>query len=275
VTYSTREAAEVVGLSEATVRGCARAGLLMAGAQVSGFRFSFRDLLVLRVVKALLAAGVPLRRVRRELTRLRERLPANACLSQFRIVAEGGHVVVRTAEAAWRPDTGQILLDFSPAWPTGSEVARLEVRREAVAPAPVPSLTSDEWFERAVELEDTDPQAAMEAYRRALQLRPDCTETWINLGRLRAESGDCAGATECFREALRIDPRDATALYNLGVVAQDEQRDPEAIDLYTRALEIDPNLAEAHYNLATLFDRRGDGRAAIRHINAYRKLIRS
>lgn len=273
MTYSTREAAEVVGLSEATVRGCVRAGFLSPTPEGVSLRFSFRDLLVLRVVKALTESGMPARRIRKQLKALRRWLPADTSLSQVTIGAEGGHVVVRSDERTWQADSGQIVFDFRDHQPEG-EVERLHVRREQVEPAPVPSMTSDEWFEHAVDLEDIDPRAAMEAYRRALHLRPDCTETLINLGRLRAESGDPVGAADCFREALRIDPRDATALYNLGVVAQDEERDGEAIDLYRKALDLDPGLAEAHYNLATLFDRQGDGHAAIRHINAYRKLTR-
>lgn len=63
-------------------------------------------------------------------------------------------------------------------------------------------------------------------------------------------------------------------MYNLGVVAQDAGREQDAIYLYGRALELDPGLAEAHYNLATLFDQSGDSRAAIRHINEYRKLTK-
>lgn len=260
-------------MSEATVRSCARAGFLTPTQDGVALRFSFRDLLVLRVVKALLDQGVPMRRVRRQLGALRRRLPADASLSSVSIAREGRDVVVRTPDGAWQADTGQIVFDFHTG-DGGGEVTALPVRREAPAPAPVRSMTADEWFERAVELEDEDPAAAMEAYRKALHLRPDCVETLINLGRLRAESGDCAGAADCFREALRVDPRDATALYNLGVVAQDSDQDRDAIDLYQRALVLDPTLAEAHYNLATLFDRAGDGHAAIRHINAYRKLTR-
>jgi tetratricopeptide (TPR) repeat protein len=250
-----------------------RAGFLSPEAQGVSLKYSFRDLLVLRVVKALIDQGVPMRRIRRQLKALRLRLPDHTALSEVSIAADGGQVVVRSDAHAWQADTGQIVFDFSADEPAG-EIERLQIPRQAAAPAPVPSMTSDEWFEQAVELEDVDPRAAMDAYRRALHLRPDCTETLINLGRLRAESGDCQGAADCFREALRIDPRDATALYNLGVVAQDEDRDPEAIDLYRRALDLDPSLAEAHYNLATLFDRQGDGHAAIRHINEYRKLTR-
>ena len=58
------------------------------------------------------------------------------------------------------------------------------------------------------------------------------------------------------------------------MLAQDAGKETEAIELYRRALELDPQLAEAHYNLATLFDQSGDSRAAIRHINEYRKLTR-
>jgi len=58
------------------------------------------------------------------------------------------------------------------------------------------------------------------------------------------------------------------------VVSQDAGREAEAVELYRRALELDPTLAEAHYNLATIFDQTGDSRAAIRHINEYRKLTR-
>ncbi|MEZ4366759.1 MAG: tetratricopeptide repeat protein [Kofleriaceae bacterium] len=99
-------------------------------------------------------------------------------------------------------------------------------------------------------------------------------QAWINVGRLLAESGQSAEAGECFESALALDPFDATAIYNLGVVAQDAGHEADAIVRYTRALELDPSLAEAHYNLATLFDRGGDARAAIRHINAYRRLVK-
>jgi len=89
-----------------------------------------------------------------------------------------------------------------------------------------------------------------------------------------AESGDTGAAHECFSSAIELDPGDATAYYNLGVIAQDAGKEADAIGMYRRALELDPHLAEAHYNLATLFDQSGDSRAAIRHINEYRKLTR-
>ena len=270
--YSARQAAQLIGLAESAVRGCIRAGLIGQVGDVPA-RLSFRDLAALRTVKALVDGGVPLARARRELARLQAELPTGASVMALPIEARHGHVHVRGAA----PQVGaqlELALDAPPPPPAG-EVHAIPVRDAPPAPALVPAVTADEWLARALELEDGDPAAAVDAYRRCLRLHPDQTEAWINLGRLHAEGGDPAAARECFGAALRLDPADATALYNMGVVAQDAGSELEAIDLYSRALDLDPDLAEAHYNLATLFDQNGDARAAIRHINAYRKLTRA
>lgn len=270
--YSTRDAAQLAGLTESAVRGCARAGLLSSSAGGLPARFSFQDLAVLKSVKGLATGGVSWRRIRRQLLELRRRV-APAALSSLHLSASGRQVVVREGSFAWQADNGQMLLDFDQA-PGGGEITAMPVRREAPAPEPALGLTADQWFERGADLEEEDPAAAIEAYRHSLHLRPDCTETLINLGRLHAESGAVEQAAEFFSRAIELDPRDGTAVYNLGVVAQDMGRDEEAVRLYERALQLDPGLAEAHYNLATIFDRTGDPRAAIRHIHEYRKLTR-
>ena len=279
--YSTRDAAQLAGLTESSVRSCVRAGLLSDGAAALPARFSFQDLAVLKAVKDLTGRGVSLRRVRRQLAALR-RARQDAALSALTLGAWAGQVVVREGGFSYQADTGQLLLDFGqPEAPGGGaggggggEITAMPVRREAAPPEPAFSLSAEQWFERATELEEADPAAAIEAYHKALHLRPDCAETLINLGRLHAEAGKVVEAADCFTRAMELDPRDATAIYNMGVVAQDMGRDEEAVRLYRKALELDPLLAEAHYNLATIFDRTGDPKAAIRHIHEYRKLTR-
>jgi tetratricopeptide (TPR) repeat protein len=272
--YSTRDAAHLAGLTESSVRSCARAGLLSDSAGGLPARLSFQDLAVLKSIKELAAGGVPVRRIRRELVELRRRTRSGTALSALNLAACGRHVVVRDGSCTWQADSGQVLLDFAGPGSHEGELAAMPIRREAPAPEPVLGLTADQWFERGTQLEEDEPTAAIEAYRHALHLRPDSTETLINLGRLHAEGGAVEQAAEYFSRAIELDPRDATAVYNLGVVAQDMGKDEEAIHLYRRALDLDPALAEAHYNLATIFDRTGDPRAAIRHIHEYRKLTR-
>lgn len=270
--YSTREVAEFVGLPESAVRGCVRAGFLTPDTRGVGMMFTFRDLRVLQVVKDLASQGIPLRRIRRQLTALRERLPEPTSLAEMSFAAHGGDVVVREREAAWLADSGQMVFRFERDDRRG-QVHAMPIRREAPGPEMVAATTADEWLERAARLEEIDTEDAMEAYERALELRPDSLEGWINLGRLYAESSEAEQAANCFRHALAIDPADATAIYNLGVVAQDAGHDGDAIRYYEHALGIDPDMAEAHYNLATIHDRNGDTTAAIRHINEYRKLV--
>jgi tetratricopeptide (TPR) repeat protein len=180
---------------------------------------------------------------------------------------------VRDRTRAWRADSGQLVFGFVLDEPAG-QVAAMPAPRRVPAPEPLTPMTADDWVERAVSLEEEDPEASAEAYRRALRLRPDSSEMYINLGRLYAENGQLKKASDCFQRALELDPTDATSLYNLGVVSQDAGLDDDAKDFYYRALRVDPDLAEAHYNLATIFDRIGETRAAIRHINDYRRLTR-
>jgi len=271
--YSARHAAQLIGLPESAVRSCIRAGLVGAPGTVPA-QLSFRDLSALRTVKALVDAGLPLPRVRRELAQLQQRLPAGTTLAELTVELRNGQVHVR-GEPPRGDASGQLALPFDVAIdPAPGELRELPRPPDAPAPAPVAPATADQWLARAQQLEERDPVAAIDAYRRSLRLRPDTTEAWINLGRLFAESGDAPAARECFQTALGLDPGEATAHYNLGVLAQDAGKESEAIEHYRRALELDPLLAEAHYNLATLFDQSGDARAAIRHINEYRKLTR-
>lgn len=273
--YSARHAAQLIGLPESVVRSCIRDGLVGTPGAVPA-QLSFRDLAALRTVKALVDAGVPLPRVRKELARIQRQLPAGTSIAELTVEARGGAVHVRGAQDTALP--GQLSLAFEPPAPAppdpAGELRELPRATDAPIPVAVAPATADQWLARAMELEERDPVAAIDAYRRALRLRPEITEGWINLGRLFAESGDPTAAHDCFRSALDQDPADATAYYNLGVIAQDAGKEADAIALYHRALELDPQLAEAHYNLATLFDQSGDSRSAIRHINEYRKLTR-
>ena len=263
------------------MRSCIRDGLVGTPNTVPA-QLSFRDLAALRTVKALIDAGLPLPRVRKELLEIQKQLPAGTSLAELTVEARNGQVHVRGTPPPRGASAGQLALPFDVTIDPhaadelhgAGEIHELPRPPEAPMPAAVPPATADQWMSRAQLLEERDPVAAIDAYRRSLRLRPDCTEAWINLGRLFAESNDSEAARDCFKSALDLDPAEATAYYNLGVIAQDGGKESEAIDLYRRALELDPQLAEAHYNLATLFDQSGDSRSAIRHINEYRKLTR-
>jgi len=108
--YTTREAAQIVGLPVSSVRGCLRAGLLQWDELEQ--RVAFRDLRVLGMVKELLAAGISWPRLRRQLAALRRRLPDDVSLSELSLAVVNGHLAVRENCRTWRADTGQSMLGF-------------------------------------------------------------------------------------------------------------------------------------------------------------------
>lgn len=271
--YSPRQSADLVGLTESAVRALVRAGIVGKRADDVRTQIGFSELALLRAVRRWRDSGLPMRTIRRELSALRRRTGAESLVA-LTIRIHRGHLVVTDDLGSWRADSGQQLFPFEleTSCAVGRAISVLPDR--AAQEAESTESSASEWFDKALELEELDTIEAIEAYRKVLELRPQSVETLINLGRLHAESGAIREAARCFERALEINPNDATASYNLGVVAQDAGDDTRAVELYVRALEKDPSLAEAHYNLATIYDRSGDPRAAIRHINEYRKLIR-
>ncbi len=279
--YSAKQAAEFVGLPESSVRACARTGILSPGSSAFPMKLSFRDVTVLRKVRSLSHAGLSMRRIKSQLQKFSRTLPQGTSLAEYNLQAVGGHVAVRNHNTTYRIDNGQLLLCFQTT-DNQKPVTRLVPRCQqdsATGDNRASMLTSvdektDQWFDLAVSLEDSDTKEATAAYQQALAISPDHVDSWINLGRLLAEEGNSGHASHCFRKAIEINPHDSTAVYNLAVVAQDAGRDVDAVKLYKHALIIDPNLAEAHYNLATIFDREGNIKLAIRHINEYRRITK-
>ena len=265
--YGAREVAKMLGLSVGQVRAYVRAGFLEPSRGPRGeLRFSFQDLVLLRTAQGLVSARIAPRRVRSALRRLRQSLPEGRPLRGVHIRAEGDRIVVGDGRAEWSPESGQVLFDFG-AQELARKVAPLQLRARGGDAA--------DWYERGCDLEETAPDEARDAYRRALELDPELADAWVNLGRLLHEAGDPRSAAEHYRRAIELMPDSVIALFNLGVALTDLQMPDEAILAYRTALAADPGCADAHYNLAHLYERCGDPAAALRHLRTYRKLVQA
>jgi tetratricopeptide (TPR) repeat protein len=266
--YGVREVAKLLRLQPATIRALIEAGFVSpARGPRNAWRFSFQDLIVLRTAQALASAKVPARRITRSMKELRRHLPESMPLSGLSICAVADRVVVREGSRRWQAESGQYLLAFEGDPADGS----LSVIDRA---APQPQASATGWFDRAVELEEDAPEAAMQAYERAVAADPTLLDAHINLGRLLHDARRLEKAERAYRDGLKSCGDDPVLLYNLGVLLEDLGRKSEAAATYEAALRGDPALADCHYNLALLCEALDKPKEAIRHMAQYRRLTR-
>src|SRR6266566_4703909 len=203
--YNSRDVARLLGLTVAQVQAFARDGFLTPAPRPGRgarrkLQFSFQDLVILRTAKALVAARIPTRRIRRALKKLRQQLPRGRSLAELRIVAEGD----RDADDWYE----------------------LGLEMEAVGPD-----EARDAYRRALELDAHHADAhvnlgrllheqgmieeAERHYRLALREKPDHTTAAFNLGIALEDLNQPGDAIEAYRRALATDPRLADAHYNM------------------------------------------------------------
>jgi tetratricopeptide (TPR) repeat protein len=266
--YTTREVAELIGLTAEQVRRYIHNGLVCPRRGSRGeYRFDFQDMVLLRTAKGLRDAKVPPRRALGALRKLRSELGTARSLASLRIRADGGIVVVREESVLWDAETGQGHLDFSTRELAG-ELAELRGRRLVEIPD---EPDSDDFYNLGIDLEDADPERSADAYRQALQLDPGNVDAHVNLGRLLQASGRIDDARGHYRLALERVPDHQLALYNLGTSFDEVEDLDMAMACYCQADAV----ADAHYNLCRIFEIRGDQVAALRHLRRYRQLMSS
>jgi tetratricopeptide (TPR) repeat protein len=277
------EVERLLGLSRSTILRLVAGGFVSpARGPRRAYRFSFQDLIVLKTARALALARIPGRRIGRSLRALRAQLPASVPLSGLKISAVGDQVAVHVGERRWQADSGQYLLELDVRFSRGA----LRVL-ERVAPSGGASLArgrrtpvqrrseAQRWFERGQDLESVDSAAAVAAYERALALDPRLTAARVNLGLLHHAVGRHREAEAVYLAALDCGlPPDPMLLFNFAVLLEDLGQAHAAERRYLQALEVDPEFADAHFNLARLAELGGESQRALRHLAAYRKLVR-
>jgi tetratricopeptide (TPR) repeat protein len=270
--YTTDDVLRILHLSVKRFRACLRAAAYPSLRTSRQPTFSFQDLLMIRTANGLLQAGIPVGRIRKVLTSLKRQLPDDQALSHVRIYADGRRVVVWDATGQWQPDSGQFLLDFD-----AEEVKRPAKVKTFLGQRHVSRtrLTAQQWYERALELEQDSPEEACHAYEEAVHIDPTFADAHLNLGLLYHIGNQLDRAEGCYRRAIASRPDEALGYFNLaGLLSQKGDR-PGAIAAYTQAVERQPNLTEAHDQLALLYDAEGNTTMAFRHGSASYQLKKS
>jgi tetratricopeptide (TPR) repeat protein len=99
---------------------------------------------------------------------------------------------------------------------------------------------------------------AVDLISKALVIKSDYIEAYINLGNVLKDFGRLEEAISNYQKALAINQNLPGVHYNLGNTLQEFDKLDEAVVSYRKALAIKPDYAEAHNNLGNALKQRGD-----------------
>ena len=266
--YTSRDVAQIVGISESRVRYWAQTGVVGPSERANGrSAYNFQDLVGVRTAKELLDGGLTLQRARKNLEALRAQLGVDRPLARLRVRSDGDSLIVSDGGAAFEPISGQLLIDF------GVDELQGQVAELASAAAAVPSSRADSawaWFVEGGACEARgDDDRALIAYQHALEGDPALAAAHTNLGNLLYRRGERGEARGHYEAALALDPEQPEARYNLGNLYDDVGQPDAARMEWYRVVTACPEFADAHYNLAVAAARDGDAGSARRHLGRY------
>ncbi len=222
VRFSHRDAARILGVPPRQLRALARAGSLSRG----DGGYDFLDLRCLRAVLELRARGVPLRRIRDTIERLRSSFPElDRPAASLRLAGPAsGRLVVRIRGSLQEPG-GQMLLEFGAA-----AEAPVRVLPDEGGRGPDEAVT---WFELGCHLDALpgEEEAARRAYRRAVEADPSFADAWCNLGAAEHRLGRRAEAERAWREATRRLPGHVEARLNLAALLDEAGRHVRSVGM--------------------------------------------
>jgi tetratricopeptide (TPR) repeat protein len=112
----------------------------------------------------------------------------------------------------------------------------------------------DIWFALGVLYNITDEnEKAVNAFTRALDLRPNDHSLWNKLGATQANGRKSEEAVEAYRRSLKLKPTYVRAWVNLGIAHSNMKQNAESCKYYLKALKMNPNADQVWQYLAMSF----------------------
>ncbi|MEE9369515.1 MAG: ammonia-forming cytochrome c nitrite reductase subunit c552 [Pontiella sp.] len=97
-----------------------------------------------------------------------------------------------------------------------------------------------------------DPESALAAYDKSLELRNDVIQPLINASMVHARAGNSTNSYELLKKALKIEPKNAMVNFNIALLDAELGHLEQTEKHLRTALESDPQMAQAAYNLGVL-----------------------
>ncbi|WP_076792754.1 tetratricopeptide repeat protein [Chlorobium sp. KB01] len=98
---------------------------------------------------------------------------------------------------------------------------------------------------------------AIDAYKRAIQIRPDYAHYWADLGVAYGREGQYERMIAAYRQAVRNNNEYALAWINLGIAYIQNGSYLQAVEAYQQVVRITPGDASSWYNMASAYSDAG------------------
>jgi tetratricopeptide (TPR) repeat protein len=281
--YSIRDVSRILAVQESRLRYWTQTGFVGPTVRKGGrFYYTFTDLVAVKAAKDLLATGMPLQRVRKNVEALKQALPNDTHpTTKLRVCCDGDTIVALADDIAFQPIGGQVVMAFNvPSF--GEHVLQtLQLPRAQAIPAPIEDSpteanggsTAYRHFVEACAAEDRgDTETAEHLFRLAVDLEPNMAAGLTNLGNLVYRQGELHEARRFYERALEHDPAQPEARYNLANLLEDLGETELAISELRRVCSAAPEFADAHYNLGIMLAQVGGTTQAKQCLERYLEL---
>jgi tetratricopeptide (TPR) repeat protein len=282
--YSIRDVARILGVQESRLRYWMQTGFVGPTVRKGGrFYYTFCDLVAVKAAKDLLAAEIPLQRVRKAVESLKKALPNDTHpTSRLRVCSDGETIVALKDDVAFEPVSGQVVMAFNlPSF--GEHIAEVLAmpRVDPSAPQEITDApteanggtTAYRHFVEACAAEDRgDFETAEHLLRQAIDLEPNMAAALTNLGNLAYRQGEPDEARRLYERALEHDPLQPEARYNYANLLEDLGETDLAIAELRKVCSVAPEFADAHYNLGLVLAQVGGAAQARAHLERYLEL---
>ncbi len=141
------------------------------------------------------------------------------------------------------------------------------LRSAALAEARMTSQGADPasmyWRTGNLLARDGRPGAALEAFWKNLDIRPDAADTLCSIGHAQRDKRDFAAAGATFTRALELRPNDARTMYSLATNLTDQGKLVEADAMLDRVEQADPKDFRVWFSRGEIQRQRGQYTQAI------------
>lgn len=265
--YTLAMLAALLKLPVATLRRWHRRGLIRPAQTVHRLAyFEFSEVTTARRLAELTSAGIPARRIEKQLAALSRWVPGvDRPLAELSLVVEGKSLLLRQGDALIEAG-GQGRFDFDAIEEGPSDAGQQPAAILSIPDRDVALATPGQLLEWAAALEEEgELESAINMYRAGLAAGGPTAEVCFHLAEALYRLGQAQAAIERYYMAIELDENFVEARANLGCLLAETGQTDMALAAFQGALAHHQDYPDAHYHLARLLEELRRGAEAQQH----------